>query len=695
MRLSFILRAVVGTLAATACLITGWISIESNSRLQKYSLASARVKTMQALSDIPANANAERGLITLLLDSENAAERSREADVAKSRQPTDVAFTKALDAAAELAALEPASAAAADIVKKSQADWLQMRAANDRLVFSAPLEQRRKASQETFAASANMNKSVLDTIDREMEILAEVDGVALNYSKLARTVWQLRDTGGRQAGMMQGFVVSGQALTPEQLETFTRLDGEVRQIWSEIVKEADKPGANPAVKAAIAGAKANYVDAFAALKVDVQPGFATGEFKIDGNAYRQRGVALWPAVLAVRDAAFEAALQRIEILRADAASSLYSTLALMAFVLLTAAAAFWIIAAKVIRPMSAMTGAMSQIAHGNLDIPIPSSGREDEIGEMAKAVTIFRDNAIQIRSAEQEKEEMKARAEAMRRQELDALASGFEADVMGVAQALAEAALNLERNAGQMGTQAERTSSRAGAVAAASEQASANVRTVAAATEEMSNSTREISRQVQVSAEITVKANTEAARAGSMAEGLAQAAQKIGEIVNLINQIASQTNLLALNATIEAARAGEAGRGFAVVATEVKDLAAQTAKATEEIASLVSDVQSGTSNVVGAIQGIRSVVGEISDIAGMISGSIDEQYKATTEILHNVEEAATGTVEVSRNITDVNEAAELTGHIARDVVSASNGISSQAEELKGKVEGFVRRVRAG
>ncbi|WP_055455771.1 hypothetical protein [Pannonibacter indicus] len=131
---------------------------------------------MQALSDIPANANADRGLITLLLDSENAAERSREADVAKSRQPADVAFTKALDAAAELAALEPANAAAADIVKKSQADWLQMRAANDRLVFSAPLEQRRKASQDTFAASANMNKTVLDAIDREMEIPAEVDG---------------------------------------------------------------------------------------------------------------------------------------------------------------------------------------------------------------------------------------------------------------------------------------------------------------------------------------------------------------------------------------------------------------------------------------------------------------------------------------------------------------------------------------
>jgi methyl-accepting chemotaxis protein len=695
MKLSLILRSVVGTLAVTGCAIAGWISLESKAKLDKYTLADARVRTMQALSDIPANANAERGLITLLLDSEKAADRSREADVVKSRQPTDAAFAKALTAAAQLADLEPESAATADVVQKTQSSWMQIRATNDRLVYSAPLEQRRKASQDTFAASANMNKTVLDAIDREMEILAEVDGVALNYSKLARTVWQLRDTGGRQAGMMQGFVVGGKALTPEQLENFTRLDGEVRQIWGEIAKEADKPGVNPAVKAAIAGAKANYLDAFASLKKDVQPGFGTGQYAIDGDAYRKRGVALWPAVLAVRDAAFDAALQRIDTLRADAANSLYATLALMAFVLVTAGAAFWIIASKVIRPMNAMTGVMSQIAHGNLDVPIPSSGNQDEIGEMAKAVTIFRDNAIQIRNAEQEKEEMKARVEAMRRQELDALASGFEADVMGVAQALAEAALNLERNAGQMGAQAERTSSRAGAVAAASEQASANVRTVAAATEEMSNSTREISRQVQVSAEITVKANTEATRAGTMAEGLAQSAQKIGEIVDLINQIAGQTNLLALNATIEAARAGEAGRGFAVVATEVKELAAQTAKATEEIASLVSDVQSGTSNVVGAIQGIRSVVGEISDIAGMISGSIDEQYKATTEILHNVEEAATGTVEVSRNITDVNEAAELTGQIARDVVSASNGISGQAEELKGKVEGFVRRVRAG
>lgn len=277
-----------------------------------------------------------------------------------------------------------------------------------------------------------------------------------------------------------------------------------------------------------------------------------------------------------------------------------------------------------------------------------------------------------------------AAASALKRAELEtglALISGQISDLRRQAAALAARIGEGTQGSAGLGGTGSATSGRIEKIANASGELAASVGEIARKVAGASGAISEAARGTEVSSQRITS--------------LAGSVGRIGEVVGMIQAIAGQTNLLALNATIEAARAGEAGRGFAVVATEVKDLAAQTAKATEEIASLVSDVQSGTSNVVGAIQGIRSVVGEISDIAGMISGSIDEQYKATTEILHNVEEAATGTVEVSRNITDVNEAAELTGHIARDVVSASNGISSQAEELKGKVEGFVRRVRAG
>ncbi len=266
--------------------------------------------------------------------------------------------------------------------------------------------------------------------------------------------------------------------------------------------------------------------------------------------------------------------------------------------------------------------------------------------------------------------------------------------VSAVVKNVSAAATEMRSTAESMSATAEETSRQATTVAAAAEQATTNVQTVASASEEMSASINEINRQVAQSAEIAGKANAEAERTNSTVQGLADAAQKIGEVVNLISEIAEQTNLLALNATIEAARAGEAGKGFAVVASEVKNLANQTAKATEEIGTQVSEMQSVTDDAVGAIRNISETIGEINAIADTISTAVGEQGSATQEIAENTQQAAAGTQQVSGNITGVTQASAETGAAAQEVLTAADELSKQAEALNGEIEAFIKNARA-
>jgi methyl-accepting chemotaxis protein len=273
------------------------------------------------------------------------------------------------------------------------------------------------------------------------------------------------------------------------------------------------------------------------------------------------------------------------------------------------------------------------------------------------------------------------------------LADDFEANVVGVVEAVKSSATELQSSSESMAATAEETQSQATAVASASEEATTNVQTVAAAAEEMAKSIEEIGRQVEQSSTIANRAVEEATNTNATVESLAEAAQKIGEVVELISDIASQTNLLALNATIEAARAGDAGKGFAVVASEVKSLANQTAKATEEIAAQIAGMQEATGGTVESIKGISATIGEISEIASAIASAVEEQSAATQEISRNVQEAATGTQEVTSNITSVNEAAQESGKSAAEVLNASGELARQGETLGEEVNKFLEAVR--
>ena len=357
------------------------------------------------------------------------------------------------------------------------------------------------------------------------------------------------------------------------------------------------------------------------------------------------------------------------------------------------AGAGWMIVATVATPIQGLTGIMSRLARRELTVQVAGIDRKDEVGEMARAVQVFKDGLIEAdRMAAAEAAEQAAKQR--RADTVDKLIKEFEGAAAQALRTVASAASELDATAHSMSDMAQQTSAQASAVAAAAEQTSANVQTVATATEEMTSSVKEISTQVAYSTDIAGQAVDEAAKTADVVRNLADAAQKIGDVVSLITNIASQTNLLALNATIEAARAGEAGKGFAVVASEVKSLAGQTAKATDEIASQISAIQATTGNVVSAIGGIGGTIGKINEISTTIAAAIEEQSAATNEISRNIQQAATGTQEVSGNIIKVTRTAGETGVAAEQVLGAAAGLSKQAEVLRGDVDRFLAAIKA-
>lgn len=355
----------------------------------------------------------------------------------------------------------------------------------------------------------------------------------------------------------------------------------------------------------------------------------------------------------------------------------------------------FVIARGITRPVRAMTTAMGELASGNKTIEIPAQRRKDEIGVMAQAVQIFKENLIETDRLRLEQEETKREADAAQRKAMLDLADRFESSVGGVVNGVTSAATELQATAQSMSATAEETSRQSNVVASASSETTRNVQTVAAATEELSASIGEITNQVNESTTIVGQAVAQTTDTNAKVQGLSEAAQKIGEVVRLINDIAGQTNLLALNATIEAARAGEAGKGFAVVASEVKTLATQTAKATEEIANHVRSIQEATTGSVQAIGEITKTINRVSEISTAIASAVEEQGAATQEISRNVQQAAQGTQEVSLNIGGVTEAAQQTGAAASEVLTAASELGKNGVLLKTQVEEFLRSVRAG
>jgi methyl-accepting chemotaxis protein len=346
------------------------------------------------------------------------------------------------------------------------------------------------------------------------------------------------------------------------------------------------------------------------------------------------------------------------------------------------------------KPILALQSAMGRIMSGQHDIDVPGTQRDDEIGSMAKAVEVFKENLAETGRLRTIQEQQRLDSERDRKETLHALATKFEDSVGNVVDVVGSAASELQITARSMAKTAEDATQKTANVASASEEASRNSQAVASAIEELNASIHQISLQVNQSAKIASAASTQASNTNAEVLGLADAAKKIGDVVRLISEIAAQTNLLALNATIEAARAGDAGKGFAVVASEVKALASQTSKATDEISAQITAIQTATQSSVEAIAGITNTISQVNEIANSIAAAVEQQGAATKEIASNVTQAARGTGEVSANISDVDKAARDTGTAAGKVVESATELSRSGNLLKEQVDLFLRDVRA-
>jgi methyl-accepting chemotaxis protein len=348
----------------------------------------------------------------------------------------------------------------------------------------------------------------------------------------------------------------------------------------------------------------------------------------------------------------------------------------------------------VIQPMTRMTGVMARLAGGASDIEIPSLNRADEVGAMAQAVQVFRENALRVQAMESEQAGLQHRAEQDRKAAMGRVADGFEQAIGKIVEKVSSASSEIELAAGSLTRTAEANNKLTATAASASARSSGNAQSAAAASEQMASSVTEIGRQVQQSESITQAAVRQAEQTNQLIAELSQSAGRIGEVVKLIAAVAEQTNLLALNATIEAARAGEAGRGFAVVASEVKALAAQTAKATEEIGAQITQMQSATNQSVSAIKAIGTTIGQISEISTAIAASVEQQTTATQEIARNVQQAARGAIEVGGCLSDVGRGSADTQAAAEQVHGFARSLSQEGSSLKLEVGKFLKMVRA-
>jgi len=440
----------------------------------------------------------------------------------------------------------------------------------------------------------------------------------------------------------------------------------------------------PVAAAAVKGETGSKVAFHARKKINQAAGYAHTK-----GAYDYPGLG-WSVLVRVPEEEAFASL--------DAVVTIIMVVMVVAAIAILVGGAF--IGTMAAKPIISLTGVMQKLAEGDKTVEVPGTQATDELGDMSRTVEVFKENALKVdeMAEEQKKQEEKQkeadlRSEEEKREGMMKLADSFEERVGGVVNSVASSSGQMKTNAQAMSATAEETTRQSTAVAAAAEQASANVQTVASAAEELSSSIEEVGRQVTDSATIAKSAVEEAAKTNSSVEGLAAAAGKIGEVVELINDIASQTNLLALNATIEAACAGDAGKGFAVVANEVKSLANQTAKATDEIGSQIGEIQTATNDSVDAIKGISETIGKINEIATAIATAVEQQGAATKEISRNVQQASSGTQEVSSNISGVSAAAGETGENAGQVQTAAEQLTEQADTLRGEADNFLKEVR--
>lgn len=504
---------------------------------------------------------------------------------------------------------------------------------------------------------------------------------------------EMAEYAGRERARLSAIIEAKRPVNTADISALSIGRGHIEMAWTSISTLRARADAPAAVKREIDAVEKAYMKDYTVLRTEILAAGEASNYALDSKTYFQKVTDAINTILKMSSEMGKSNSDLASTKASKAGIAFILAVSLLTLSLLLSAVSFWITLRRIVEPLSQMTDDMARLADGDKTLEIQGLSRKDEIGDMAKAVQVFKENAIAMDKMRAQQEVMKDHAEAEKKKTMMNLADNFESSVKSVVHIVSSASTEMQATAETLSHTAEQTSQRACTVAAASEEATTNVQTVAAASEELSASISEIENLVTRAAQTAAHAKQEGERIDTVVQNLAQSTIKIGEVVELINSIASQTNLLALNATIEAARAGEAGKGFAVVASEVKTLANQTAKATEEISAQITSIQNETKSAVESIRGITSTVSEISGISSAITTAVQQQAEATQEIARNVQQAAQGTTQVSHDIVSVTEAANDTGAAATQMLGATTELSTQSNVLRQEVDKFVETVR--
>jgi methyl-accepting chemotaxis protein len=693
MKIGTLLTSAIVSLAAVGGGLAVYVAATKYQTMDKVSVAQRRLEIVRAVGDIPRYINPERGFATNILFGPAVVDPKMRAELfEKYRKQTDGARDRMNGIKASLPGALDDGAAVASGIDALNSKFASLRETIDKAI-DGPADARRDAAKKIVAENVLFNNGVTALLDEQVRRMALLDGDAYRQANYANIAWNLRDVGGFNGSLHKNLIGARRAATDAEKMDLARAQGRADQILMSLQELRGNPATPANVAAALNRMNDAYVERFGQELKMIKEGAISGKYEHDAETFfveSQRGLA---SVIEVRDAFYDNAEHILASAGSAARFSFLIALAGLAAVAIASAGLVMMVRRRVCKPIVELTATMSRLASGDVAGDISGSDRDDEIGAMAATVRVFKDNMIKADRLTTEREAENG-VKMRRASALDELTRAFEAKVSELVGGLSSASAVMEDTAQSMSSTAAATNRQAGIVATASQQTSANVQTVASATEELTSSIAEIGRQVAQSTGIAARAVDNARRTGDTARALAEGAQKIGDVVTLIQTIAGQTNLLALNATIEAARAGDAGRGFAVVASEVKSLAGQTAKATTEISEQIAAIQAASDQTVAAIQNVVDVIAEIDQIGATIATAIEQQGSATQEISRNVQEAARGTQEVTSNISGVQRAADDTGSAANQVLGAAEQLSSQSRDLAGQVNRFLSEVRA-
>lgn len=559
----------------------------------------------------------------------------------------------------------------------------------------AGLKETRRAVDEQEIGTGEMAAYYTGAIDRLISAIRSVTRIP-EEGRLTRnlTAFSALVRGKEAAGQERAMGAAGFGTGVFSQMGYTRfvsLQGQQEVEW-ETFRMTAEPAMAETLNAVLAGESGATVEQMRELARGWP--FGTSLSEVSGADWFQASTRRIDALKNLEVQIQTELLNQVSSAESAASSYFWLLAAVAAGLLALCVGSAALVAVSLITGIRSLTDTMTRLADGDTSVHVSGQKRRDEIGRMARAVQVFKENAIEKDRLETEQKEAESRIQEERKQAMQELADEFEVAVGQIVQTVSSAATELQAAAKTMTGTIEETNTRSTAVASASEQAAMNVQTVATAAEEMSTSIREIGRQAAESSNRAKAMETEADETVMTVQQLSETASKIGDIITLIQDIAEQTNLLALNATIEAARAGDAGKGFAVVASEVKSLANQTSKATDEIGSQIAAIQASSDNAVRAIANIGTTIRDISQIAAAIAAAVEEQGAATTEISRSVQHVATNTKDVSRNIDDVNSTAGESGSAAAEVLDAANLLSRQSRDLRGEVETFLTDIKA-